>query len=286
MYIRKKIKILLSTVMIMILGIGLISCGKVDKSTDVKSDAIVDNENVKDEKKGAYLELKDDPNADDASIVIPSLMYPGVPFEFTGQKIAYLTFDDGPSEQVTGKILDILKKNNVKATFFTLGKIIEENPKSSELIKRMATEGHAIANHGYSHDYNVLYPNGTVNVDSFMKDFKKNDELLKGILGNDFKTRVIRLPGGHGSWNGMESLDKKLAQEGIYQTDWNALNGDAEGASRTPEKLLSELKNTVGEKRSVIVLMHDTDAKETTAEYLQSAIDYLKSQGFVFKTLK
>lgn len=276
--------------LVLIIGIIVLLFNKSNNIIDVKADEVITENNKvvenTEKKESIYLDLKNDKNADDASNVIPSIMYPGVPFEFSGQKIAYLTFDDGPSEHVTGKILDVLKKNDAKATFFTVGKVIESNPKGSELIKRMAKEGHAIANHGYSHDYNILYPNGKVNVDDFMKDFNKNNEILKKILGDDFKTRVIRMPGGHASWGGTDVLDKRLSEEGIYQTDWNALNGDAEGKTRSSQELLDKLKQSMGDKRSLIILMHDTDAKETTVEYLQSAIDYLKSQGFIFKTLK
>ena len=90
------------------------------------------------------------------------------------QKIAFLTFDDGPSTTVTPKILNILKKNNVKATFFLLGENIEANEKSRELVKREFNEGHAIGNHTYSHNRNnMLFPNNKVNVPVFMNDVKK-----------------------------------------------------------------------------------------------------------------
>ena len=78
------------------------------------------------------------------------------------KKIAYLTFDDGPSENVTPQILDILDKNDVKATFFVLGTAIEGGEKQKELLRRMDEEEHAIGNHGYSHNYKILYPNGEV----------------------------------------------------------------------------------------------------------------------------
>jgi len=65
-----------------------------------------------------------------------------------------LTFDDGPTTSVTPKILDILKEENVKATFFVIGKSAEEHP---EIVKRAYDEGHYIANHGYSHNYKSIY---------------------------------------------------------------------------------------------------------------------------------
>jgi len=233
-----------------------------------------------------YLSLEDDINADDASKVLPETMYKWNFYREYGKKIAYLTFDDGPSEHSTEKILDILKQNDIKATFFTLGSSIEKNSRAQQLLKRIANEGHAIGSHGYSHDYSILYPHRTVDVEAVINDFKKNDEILKEMLGKDFSTRLIRLPGGHSSWKGTEPLDKYLKENNIWQVDWNALNGDAEGKDFPKEVLLNRLKETVGDQDVVIILMHDTDNKKGTVEYLQSAIDYLKSQGFEFRTLK
>ena len=68
----------------------------------------------------------------------------------SNEKRAFLTFDDGPSSQVTPKILETLKQENIKATFFVLGTMVKSNP---ELVKRAREEGHYIANHGYSHVY-------------------------------------------------------------------------------------------------------------------------------------
>jgi peptidoglycan/xylan/chitin deacetylase (PgdA/CDA1 family) len=115
-----------------------------------------------------------------------------------GKKIAFLTFDDGPSTSVTPIILDTLKQYNIKATFFLLGENVEKNEKSKELVKREFNEGHAIGNHTYSHNRGrLLFPNNKVNVPVFMDDVNKNDKALKNILGNGFNTRLLRLPGGY-----------------------------------------------------------------------------------------
>lgn len=243
-------------------------------------------ENIPTLENSGYIRLEDDINADDASDILPKTMYEWNFYREDNKKIVYLTFDDGPSNYSTDKILDILKKNNIKATFFVLGSSIESNDKSTEILKRIAKEGHAIGSHGYSHNYSKLYPNRVVDVKAVIEDFEKNDILLKNILGKDFSTRLIRLPGGHSSWNGTEELDNILNDMGIWQVDWNALNGDAEGIDFPKEVLLENLKETVGDKDIAIILMHDTDNKKGTVEYLQSAIDYLKSQGFEFRTLK
>ena len=264
------------------------------KNDDNSSNDIDDNENKEDSDiennipldNSGYLALEEDINADDASVVVPETMYKWNFYREDNKKIAYLTFDDGPSEHSTEKILDILNANDIKATFFTLGSSIERNPRSEEILKRMAKEGHAIASHGYSHEYSILYPNRTVDVQAVLNDFEKNDKLLKDKLGKDFSTRLIRLPGGHSSWNGTAALDVELENRGIIQVDWNSLNGDAEGHDKPKEVLLRNLQETVLDQDVVIVLMHDTDSKKGTVDYLQSAIDYLRGEGFEFRTLK
>lgn len=252
--------------------------GNIDKNNDDNIEIDLDN--------SGYLTLENDINADDASVVLPETMHKWNFYREDGRKIAYLTFDDGPSSEVTPQILDILEANDVKATFFVTGKSIENNPKSSQILKRIARKGHAIGNHGYSHDYNILYPNGVIDVSAFMNDMEKNLELLKSILGKDFNTRVLRMPGGYGTWYGVTPLNAALKEKGYYQTDWNSLNGDAEGKLKGPEEMLDTLKATVLDYDTLIVLMHDTNDKKATVEYLQSAIHFLKSEGFEFRTLK
>lgn len=206
-----------------------------------------------------------------------------------GKKIAYLTFDDGPSTEVTQQILETLKVNNTKATFFVLGSNVEKSDTQKELLKEMVMEGHAIGNHGYCHDYSVLYPGRVADPTAFINDMKKSENVMKSVLGEDFSTNVIRLPGGHMSWN-TKALDPVLEQNGYSYIDWNTLNGDAESNSRTVEQLVSRLKGSVsdlaGNDDVLVVLMHDTNAKETTAQSLQQIIDYLKSLGYEFRTLK
>lgn len=206
-----------------------------------------------------------------------------------GKKIAYLTFDDGPSTEVTQQILETLKVNNVKATFFILGSNVEKSDIQKELLKEMVNEGHAIGNHGYCHDYSILYPGRIANPTVLVNDMKKSEDVMKSVLGDNFTTKVIRLPGGHMSWN-TKALDPILERNGYCYIDWNVLNGDAESNDRTVEQLVNRLKGTVndlaGNDDVLVILMHDTNAKKTTAQSLQQIIDYLKSLGYEFRTLK
>lgn len=288
-YRRRKsgrISIKFITIALIILVVAIVTGYFVSKKInfkDVPDTLMVKERLVKNDDSG-YLRYEEDKNAEDA-IEVQNIINTNDYYRDDEKKIAYLTFDDGPSKYVTENILDILKANDVKATFFVTGSALEKNSKAPELIKRMVKEGHAIGNHTYSHDYKKLYPNGKADIEAFMADIKHNEDILKGIIGQDFRCRAIRLPGGSMSWKTKELIEH-LNENNLASIDWNALNGDAEGKKKNPQQLLETLKQTVADKDNVVILMHDTDAKEDTFNYLQSAIDYLKEQGFEFRTIK
>ena len=171
-----------------------------------------------------------------------------------GKKMVFLTFDDGSSTTVTPEILKILKENDVRATFFVTGENIERGgQKAEDLIKESFEYGNAIANHSYTHNYKYLYPGRTLNLDNFLADFNKTDELLKKILGPYFSTRVIRCPGGHMSWKGMDQLDNYLNENNMASIDWNALNADAEGRKKNAQELADYAIKTSQGKDIVIL---------------------------------
>lgn len=194
--------------------------------------------------------------------------------KFKNQKICYLTFDDGPTKNITPEILKVLKEKDVKATFFVLGKMAEVNP---ELIIREKEEGHLIANHTYCHDYKYLYSSS----DNLIKDFKKSHEAIKRIIGEE-PVKIVRFPGG--SFNKGE-LQKRVNKEGFHYVDWNCLNGDAEALNVPEEKLINKVKETMGNQEHIVILMHDSGTKQTTARSLGRVIDHIKSKGYAFKTL-
>lgn len=104
------------------------------------------------------------------------------------EKKAYLTFDDGPTLKATGKILDVLKEENVKASFFVVGKHVKEHP---ELVNRAYKEGHYIANHGYSHNNKILY----INMESFRNEIVSTDlEISKAINIENYCSHIFRFP--------------------------------------------------------------------------------------------
>ena len=206
-----------------------------------------------------------------------------------GRKIAYLTFDDGPSTTVTPKILKTLEEKNVKGTFFIVGNALMSSEKSKELLKEEILNGHAIANHSYTHDYKHLYPNRIVDVNAFMDEINKTNQAMKEVLGENFDCKVIRFPGGHMSWKGTKEVDEVLKNGRYSFVDWNALNGDAEGKKKNPEELLEYVKKNVNKRvrpDRLVVLMHDTYGKENTAIFLPNLIDYLKGLGYEFRTIK
>lgn len=192
------------------------------------------------------------------------------------RKIAFLTFDDGPSKNTT-KILKILDEENVKATFFVLGKLAKDN---DETIKDIYNKNHKIGNHTYSHEYRKIYSS----TDMLLNEVNKTNEILKGILGDDFKSNLFRFPGG--SFGENKSVYRQaIKNQGYKYVDWNALNKDSEGRNKTPNELLLNIKETTKNKKRVIILMHDSATKKNTVESLPMVIDYLKNEGYEFGVL-
>ena len=194
------------------------------------------------------------------------------------EKVAYLTFDDGPSKTVTPLLLDLLKQENIKVTFFVLGSRAQLYP---DLIRREYEEGHYIANHGYSHIYGTIYENSQTVLD----EYNRTRDIIKEILGNDYEGHLFRFPGGStgGRYKEIKQEAKKLLDEnGIACVDWNSLSSDAAGA-KTKEELIQNTKDTVGQKNTVVILMHDAGDKILTYEALPDIIAYLREQGYTFK---
>lgn len=203
------------------------------------------------------------------------------------EKLVFLTFDDGPSLDNTPKVLDILKEHNVKGTFFVLGTNLDKGEEYRELLKRILYEGHAIANHGYSHNYSYLYPGREINQENLLSDMNKSRDKMKEILGENFDTRVLRLPGGIRSWKGQTAALERLNSEGFTVLEWNALSGDAEGKFKTSEELFQNAIRTAGNSNVVVMLMHDFAGKggRLSRESLPKIIEYFKQNGYKFATL-
>ena len=205
------------------------------------------------------------------------------------KKIVYLTFDDGPSKN-TELILDILKENNVHATFFIISPYIEPH---IEFIKRAYEEGNAIGNHTADHEFKYVY----TCEESFFKSFNKQQDFIKEITGSD--CTIFRFPGG--SHNTIvknsrgkdftKNITSKLNEIGVNVYDWNVDSGDAKGnnipASTLIQNVSREIKDKDGNyKNPAIILMHDCMTKNTTVEALPGIISLLKDAGYNFGILK
>lgn len=222
-------------------------------------------------------------NGFDASIIQDFLLKNKIKSD--GKKIAFLTFDDGPSLEVTPKILKTLNEHSIKATFFIVGNQLDKHPESRKLLMDEYMQGNSIGNHTYSHDPNKLYPKKDVDAKFFMEDLEKNNVTLKSVLGENFHTRVIRFPGGHRSWNRTAEVDHILKKQGYLFLDWNAMTSDAEGKPKTKQELIDMYKHTFKGQDKLVILMHDSEGKSTTADALPDIINDLKSKGYEFQTL-
>ncbi len=190
----------------------------------------------------------------------------------TNGKRVYLTFDDGPSIY-TGQILDVLKANNVKATFFVIGR----DEEFYSYYKRIVDEGHTIGLHSYSHVYQDFY----ASKESFAEELTKLNDLIYNVTGT--KSTIFRFPGG--SSNNVSSLPVQeyidyLNANDIDYYDWNSLSGDAVTNGLSPQQLVNNIMNDVSQNEDSIVLMHDLQTTHTTVESLQLLIDTLKRDGY------
>lgn len=178
----------------------------------------------------------------------------------------YLTFDDGPSKY-TDEILDILKRYDVKATFFLVGK---EEQTAQGAIKRIAEEGHAIGLHSYSHKYGEIYSS----VEAFEEDFLQLQDYIYGVTGQ--KSRIYRFPGG--SSNTVSDLDMHefadyLHEQGVEFFDWNVASGDGGSKLLEVDTLVENSTKGITDRDTTIILLHDAAEKKTTVEALPIIIE-------------
>ena len=189
------------------------------------------------------------------------------------EKLVYLTFDDGPSDRVTPQILDILKEEKVKATFFIVGSAAESR---KYLLQREFSEGHTVAVHSYSHRYSQIYSSA----ENLLADIDKCNEVIKSVTGS--YSSMYRFPGG--SFGLSKELIEAVQSHGMKYVDWNASVCDAEYYSAPHEILYANAVETSKGRDTVILLAHDATTKTTTAKALKDIIKYFKSQNYKFAT--
>lgn len=196
-----------------------------------------------------------------------------------GDKVVYLTFDDGPSAY-TGELLDILARYNVKATFF----VTNRNPGYNHFIKRAFDEGHTIALHTSSHNYSQVYSS----VDAYFNDLNAINETVKNITGN--YSYLIRFPGGSSntvsrnySIGIMSTLSNMVTERGYKYFDWNVSSSDADGRNHPSSDYSNNIINGISGKSMSIVLQHDTNINSIRS--VSTVIEYGLSHGYTFLPL-
>ncbi len=201
--------------------------------------------------------------------------------EPTEEKVAYLTFDDGPSEH-TEEILNILTEKDAVATFF-----VKHNGKYIDKLEPILKQGSALAMHTYSHDYKQIYSS----VDAYFADLKQIQDVIFEKTG--VTPTIMRLPGGSSNQISKQyckgvvtQIVERLNAEGYIYFDWNVDSRDAStDKDKSAEALLNNIKNSCKDKRVINILMHDTNDKKSTVEALPQIIDYLREEGYIFMTL-
>ena len=190
----------------------------------------------------------------------------------------YLTFDDG-STYLTPQILDILKSEGVKATFFVLG-----SRRNDAVWKRMVNEGHTIALHSDTHNYAQIYSS----VSAYYTDLYAVRDKVKAATGVDSK--ILRFPGGSSntvsinySIGIMSYLVVDVQKKGFHYFDWNISSGDT--GNLTSTQIYNNVVSKLGSKSTYVVLMHDYSGNETTRDSLRSIIRYGRSHGYKFSNI-
>lgn len=190
----------------------------------------------------------------------------------------YLTFDDGPSNN-TSKILDILKQEDIKATFF----LVNFNSSYNPVVKRIYDEGHSIGIHSYTHNYKLIYSS----VSAYFDDLNKMNDKIKTITGSD--TKLLRFPGGSSntisSFNKgiMTTLVEEVTNAGYHYFDWNVDSSDAWSARNSNDVYNNVINNL--KKGTNIVLMHDLSSNEKTVNVLEKIIKDAKEKGYIFANI-
>ncbi len=195
------------------------------------------------------------------------------PTDDTTTKKVYLTLDDGPGSQ-SGKILDILKKNHVKATFFVTGK---EDASSKKIYQRIVKEGHTLAMHSYSHIQDVIYDSK----EAFEKDLKQINRCLYEATG--VHTKFYRFPGGSSTQNTslpIQNFIDVLKKNHYLYLDWNVISPDINNANATKEQVVTGVMQGVDAYDTAVVLMYDVADKPMTVKALPSIIKQIKAKNY------
>lgn len=205
---------------------------------------------------------------------------PAEPIVMAEQKIMYLTFNDAPSQYTQG-VLKVLDRYHIKATFFVTG----NHPEYFDVLKTIHEQGHTLALHTYSHDYETIY----ADPQAYFQDLVKLENLVYDQTG--VKSNMIRFPGGSSNTVSEQyhaGIMKELVQQaellGYAYYDWNAENGDGD-SSLSPAALYQNALESVKGKNTVMMLMHNGDSNGNTLQALDQTLQEFLRQGWEFRTI-
>jgi len=170
-----------------------------------------------------------------------------------------ITFDDGPHPIITPQILELLEKYNSKATFFCIGKHIEEHP---ELFKQIVSDGHTIGNHSYNHANNF----GFLSTKKVVAELKKTDDLIYGLINK--KNNLFRPPFGVTNPN----IAKAIKKTKHHVIGWSVRSLDTK--IKDPKKILKRITKNL--KKGDVILLHDT--QERTVVVLEQLLLFLQEK--------
>lgn len=192
------------------------------------------------------------------------------------EKKVYLTFDDGPIPVITDKILDVLREQDVKATFFIVGK---EIPEREHILKRINAEGHSIGLHTYSHKFKKIYQSD----DTFVEEMLKVREQINHIL--NITPIAIRFPGGSSGRMTKKLLDK-LHSNNMRVYDWTIDLHDGISSEVSVRQLVRNGEDFNPKYSRLIILAHCNSNNANTVKALPEIIKYYKDLGYEFSAIK
>lgn len=194
----------------------------------------------------------------------------GISGAHTRKKVVALTFDDGPNKKYTEEILEVLWLNEIKATFFVVGRNVDDHPGIAMAVFR---DGHVIANHGYSHHHL-----NRLSGEAIETELTKTNTSIHKVIG--VYPALFRPPYGACSLKSAR-VAKNL---GLTTIMWSAMTDDYHNDSTTPEKIASAIIKLV--RPGTIIGLHDGGGKrEKTVVALQIIIDSLIDEGYEFLTV-
>lgn len=272
-----KYRYILIAILVIIIVLLIIIMSAILKNTNKKDNVVIENNNNtnnSEQEQAMLIELDNKKKEEEQKEKEKKE-------EESATGVIHLTFDDGPSSDITPQILDILKEKGVKATFF----VIHFNEKNAELVKREDNEGHTVALHGYTHTYSEVYQSA----DACLENFKKIQQQVYETIGK--KPNIIRFPGGSSNTISkkycqgvMTEATQRALDEGFRYFDWNVDSDDA-GHAKTRDDVYNNVTSKIKPGRENVVLMHDFSHNNKTLEALTDIIDYGLQNGYVFRKI-